>query len=54
MRSSDHPAAFSLADDLFARHIYHDRSRVIYTQSTNDMLNGEVIRLDGTIRMAPR
>jgi len=56
-------------DHFFARHIVNSRSFVIYTQPadglqdyaklvhqivTNDMLNGEVIRLDGAIRMAPK
>jgi len=31
-----------------------DYAKLVRQIVTNDMLNGEVIRLDGTIRMAPK
>ena len=31
-----------------------DYAKLVHQIVTNDMLNGEVIRLDGAIRMAPK
>jgi hypothetical protein len=31
-----------------------DYAKLVQQIATNDMLNGEVIRLDGAIRMAPK